>query len=78
MNLINNSNCNLSHDKYYLGIGQTLKVPENIANIWLKIDGVNRYISPEDAEKEKEQAVKKAVAEALKTQKTKTVSKKKK
>ena len=75
MRLINNSKCNLSHDKYVLGIGKTLDVPEAIANIWLKIDGVNRFISPEDMEKEKEQAVKKAVEEAIKAEKDKAASK---
>ena len=75
MRLINNSKCNLSHDKYYLGIGKTLDVPEAIAKKWLAIDGINRFISPEDVEKEKEQAVKKAVEEAIKAEKAKASSK---
>lgn len=77
MNLINNSKCNLSHDKYYLEIGKTLNVPDAVANVWLKINGVNRFISPEDIEKEKEKAVKEALKEAAQAKaKTKTNKKK--
>ena len=77
MKLINNSKINLSHDKFYLGIGTILDVPDAIAEKWLKIDGISRYISSEDVEKEKEKAVKEAVEEALKAEKQKTSNKKK-
>lgn len=80
MNLINNSNCNLSHDKYYLGIGQTLNVPEYVASKWLKIEGVTKHYTQADIEKEKEKAVKEALKE-VKEEKTKAkvnTSKKKK
>ena len=76
MKVINNSIYNLSHDlyegnkktSYRLEIGSFLDVPEQIAEKWLKIEGVKPYVTPEDIEAEK----KKAVEEALKAAKEET------
>ena len=65
MKLRNNSKNAYIHvqgrTKIYLGLGQVAEVPEEIAKTWLKYDGVEEYISPEEIE-----ALKKA------TKKTKT------
>lgn len=74
MKVINNSIYNLSHELngpekklYTLGIGSFLDVPDEIAEKWLKIEGVKPYVTPEDIETEK----KKAVEEALKAERAK-------
>ncbi len=72
MRLLNNSKLNLSHDKFCLKIGETLNVPAEIAKIWLNIEGVTEYVTPEDVEAAKA----KAVAEALKAERAKSASKK--
>lgn len=74
MKLINNSDNALSHaldaDHFYrVEVGQIIDVPEKVAKIWLKFDGVSAYASPEDVEKEKEKAVKEALAKAKAEQK---------
>lgn len=77
MKLINNSKCALCHgipkkDFYRLEVGKVLDVPKEVADIWLKYEGVQVYVSPEDVEKAKAEAV----AKALKEEKAKTASKK--
>lgn len=72
MRVLNNSKLNLSHEGYTLKIGENLEVPKNVADIWLKIDGVTKYVTPEDLEAEKA----KAVEEALKAERAKTATKK--
>lgn len=78
MKVINNSIYNLSHNdfstkkNYYCEIGSFLDVPEEIAEKWLKIEGVKPYVTPEDIEEEK----KKAVEEALKAERAKEEPKK--
>lgn len=71
MRVLNNSKLNLSHGKYTLKIGESLDVPNNVAEIWLKIEGVTKFITPEDFEAEKAKAVK----EALKAERAKNVTK---
>ena len=73
MRILNNSKLNLSHDKYYLEVGKSLDVPKEVAEIWLKFDGVEKFIAPEDIEAEKA----KAVAEALKEERAKVAAKSK-
>ena len=73
MRVLNNSKLNLSHDEFYLEIGQSLDVPKEVAEIWLKFDGVEKFIAPEDIEAEKA----KAVAEALKEERAKVAAKSK-
>ena len=74
MKVINNSIYNLSHNdviskkNYYCEVGSFLDVPKEIADLWLKIDGVKPYVTPEDIEAEK----KKAVEAALKAERAKT------
>lgn len=67
MKLINKTSNNLSHlegDKYYfLAVGKIDDVPEEIAKIWLKINGVEKYVSPADLERAKKEAEEKAKAE---------------
>lgn len=73
MKVINNSIYNLSHDlvegnkrtSYRLEIGSFSDIPQEVADKWLKIEGVKPYVTPEDIEVEK----KKAVEEALKAAK---------
>lgn len=73
MKVINNSIYNLSHNdfstkkNYYCEVGSFLDVPEDIAEKWLKIEGVKPYVTTEDIEAEK----KKAVEEALKAERAK-------
>lgn len=84
MKLINNSKCALCHglpkkDFYRLEVGKVLDVPKEVADIWLKYEGVQVYVSPEDVEKAKAEAVAKALKEekAKATEdKAKTASKK--
>lgn len=78
MKLINNSKLNLSHDKYYLGIGQILDVSDDVAKKWLNIEGISQYYTQDDIEKEKQKAVKEALkAEKRVLSKPKTTTKKK-
>lgn len=68
MKLVNNSGNGLNHivkeiengketsKTYFLPIGGNLDVPEEIANLWLKIKGVEKYVEPEDLEKLEAQA----------------------
>ena len=72
MKVINNSIYNLSHNDfsnkkdYYCEIGSFLDVPQDIADKWLKIEGVKPYVTEEDIEAEKKKAVEAALAEAKK------------
>lgn len=81
MRILNNSSCALMHnnpdpkgrdDRFYIcEVGKTLEVPDDIAEVWLKYDGVTKFIAPEDIEAEKA----KAVEEALKAERAKNASK---
>ena len=87
MKVINNSIYNLSHDvfeanqkvSYRLEIGSFLDVPQEVADKWLKIEGVKPYVTPEDLEAEKAKAVEEAlkVAKAEKKEPVKKAATKK-
>lgn len=51
--LQNNSKLTLTHDNYILAPGKILSLPDNIAKIWLKIDGIIEYKDPKEAKQEK-------------------------
>lgn len=67
MKLYNKSGNGLLHvyngTNYYMGNGKTAEVPKAVADIWLKIKGVEKYIEPEDLEKAAREAEEKAKAE---------------
>ena len=81
MRILNNSSCALMHenpnakgreDRFFVcEVGKTLEVPDDIAEVWLKYEGVTKFIAPEDIEAEKA----KAVEEALKVERAKMQSK---
>lgn len=74
MKLINKTVNNFSHfivengkiKTYKLESGNFIDVPESIAEIWLKINGIEKYVDPVEAEK-KENALK-SENEALKAE----------
>lgn len=82
MKVINNSIYNLSHDlfegnkrtSYRLEIGSFSDIPQEVADKWLKIEGVKPYVTPEDVEAEKKKAVEEAL-KAAKTEETKKAAK---
>lgn len=61
MKVINNSIYNLSHLDFQCEVGSFLDVPKEVADLWLKIDGVKPYVTPEDVEAEKQKAVEEAI-----------------
>lgn len=69
MKIINKTVNNLSHFEegkmYFLDAGQFGDYPNNIAEIWLKIKGVEKYATPEDLEaiKKENEKLKKQVEE---------------
>lgn len=78
MKIYNKSGNGLSHgfkgQIYFLANDTISEIPDEVAEIWLKINGVTQYVAPEDLAKLK------AENEALKAKavnKTKTTSKKK-
>ena len=48
---------------YTLVHDEAKEIPQEVANIWLKIDGVKEYVEPADVEKIKKEAEAKAKAE---------------
>ena len=73
MKLVNRSGNALMHnvfdnsqmvETYLLKVGEALDVPEDIAKLWLKIDGVEKCIEQEELDKAVQEALKKAKAEA--------------
>lgn len=77
MKLVNNSKNALSHDNYILKVGEMLEVPQNVADCWIKIEGVKEFIAPQDIEAIKAQAVKEALeAEKVKAKPNKIQAKK--
>lgn len=44
--------------KYILAVGGIADIPDDVAKTWLKYDGVEEYISPEDIKKLKEEVAK--------------------
>ena len=69
MKLINktqNAYCHqLDKDYYFIGINKVVDVPEELAKIWLKIDGIEKYVDSKDVEK----AAKEVEAKAKEAQK---------
>lgn len=67
MKLLNKSGNGLSHSlqiekngkkenqNYFIAIGQVLDVPEEIAKVWLKIPGVEKFVEVEDLAKIEEE-----------------------
>lgn len=73
MKLINKTENNLNHFEegkmYFLGAGQFGDYPNNIAEIWLKVKGIEKYATPEDLEaikKENEELKKQIKKEEVK------------
>lgn len=67
MKLYNKSGNGLMHTldggNYVLAQGGVADVPKEVANVWLKIKGVEKYIEPADLEKAAKEAEEKAKAE---------------
>lgn len=42
---------------YFCKNGGTLEVPDDIAKLWLKIDGVQEYADPEEVKKLKQEII---------------------
>lgn len=67
MKLYNRSNNGLTHTEgtkvYILAKGATAEIPDNIAKIWLKIKGIEKYIGQDDLKKAEKEAQAKAKAE---------------
>lgn len=68
MKLKNNSKNAFIHmvgrTKIYLGQGDIIEVPNDVAKMWLKYDGVEEYTSPEEIKALKEQVAKKTTKKA--------------
>lgn len=83
MKLINKTMNTLQHGEHFLRVNAVEDIPEDIAKIWLKINGVEEYVEPADLaklEKENEKLKKQleAAKTATKTTKAKTTKKAKK
>lgn len=52
--LQNNGRATLVHGKYRLTPQEILEVPEEVAKIWLHIEGVVEYVAPIDLKAQKE------------------------
>lgn len=63
MLLINNGTNPLAHGAYRLPKGGKAEIPDDIAQDWLTIPGVERYIEPAELEKAVKEAEEKAKAE---------------
>lgn len=71
MKVINKTGNGLSHtmpingnmERFYIPNGGILDVPEEIAGIWLNLEGVEKYIDQADLEKAEKEAKAKAEAE---------------
>lgn len=53
--LQNNTNGTYIHGEYVLKPSGVVEIPDKIANIWLKIDGIVEYKDPQEAKAEKDQ-----------------------
>lgn len=66
----------MQHGEYMLRVGETRDIPEAIAQIWLKLDGIEEYVEPADLAKlEKENEKLKKQLEAAKKTTTKKAKK---
>ncbi len=74
MKLINKTKNAMQHGIHFLRVNEVADIPEEIAKIWLKINGIEEYAEPEDLKKlEKEnEKLKKELEEAKKTTKKTT------
>lgn len=60
MKIINNSENAICHglplqgNFYRVEVGKVLDVPKNVAELWLKIKGVEEYAAPEEVKKAEE------------------------
>lgn len=83
MKLTNKSGNGLSHflneKGYFLANGETKEIPNAVAEVWLKIKGVEEYADPEELKKVKAELEKvKKTAETTKKVTKKTTKKKSK
>ena len=77
MKLINKTKNTLQHGEEFLRVGEIKDIPEAIAKIWLKLDGIEEYVEPADLAKlEKENEKLKKQLEAAKKTTTKGKAKK--
>ena len=77
MKLINKTQNTLQHGEHFLRVNTVADIPEDVAKIWLKINGVEEYAEPADLKKlEKENEKLKKELEAAKKTTTKGKSKK--
>ena len=68
---------NLNGEIYFVANDAMVEVPDTVAKVWLKINGVTEYVALEDLEKLKaENKALKAKATAKKTTTKKTTTKK--
>ena len=56
MKLENTTKSTLIHEDIVLNAGEVKDIPQNIAKIWLKINGVKQYVNPVEVEKKEHQA----------------------
>lgn len=52
----------MEQQPYLLPIGETMEVPDEVAKVWLKIKGVEKFRNEADIEAEKQKAVEEALA----------------
>lgn len=68
MKLINKTMNTLQHGEHFLRVNAVEDIPEEIAKVWLKINGIEEYVEPADLAKlEKENEKLKKQLEAAKT-----------
>jgi len=78
--LQNNARATLVHGEYRLAPQEILEVPEKVAKIWTKIEGVVEYVAPVDLKAQKEAyeaEIAKLKAELAKAKEAKAVKSKK-
>lgn len=56
MKLENTSKMTLSHNNIVFGAGAVADIPDDVAAIWLKIDGIKQYVDPVKVKEEEERA----------------------
>lgn len=78
--LQNNARATLVHGKYKLAPKEILEVPEKIAKIWTKIEGIVEYVAPVDLkaqQKAYEAEIARLKAKLAKAKEVKPVNRKK-
>lgn len=66
MKLENTSRLTLSHGEFVFSPGAVSEIPDKIAKIWLKIDGIKQYVNPEEVKANETKAAQE-LEKALKT-----------